>query len=260
MITKRINNDYYGTYDDTSHSFYVGSHGRGTDISTSDIDVVVVLPYSIYCKFNNYSWNKQSAFLQDVRNVLRKTYSTSDVSGDGQVIVIKFSDGMKFEIVPAFLCDDGTYCYANSNNGGSWEYMDPKTEITTFNQMNNNCNKNLKELCKMIREWNRVNNVGMSGILIDVTCYRFLSNYIYKDKSFLYYDYMTRDYFKYLYENADQKYWIVPGSNWHVTKKNSFKLEAKKAYELAVEAISDSSDNYDYTANRKWEEIYGSKF
>lgn len=38
QITKRINLDYWNSSSETTHSLYVGSYGRGTEIWTSDID------------------------------------------------------------------------------------------------------------------------------------------------------------------------------------------------------------------------------
>lgn len=38
-ITKRINQDFWNSDSDISHSLYVGSYGRGTCICTSDIDI-----------------------------------------------------------------------------------------------------------------------------------------------------------------------------------------------------------------------------
>lgn len=53
-ITKIINKCYWNSLSDVAHSLYVGSYGRGTKINNSDIDLLVVLPSSIYCKYNNY--------------------------------------------------------------------------------------------------------------------------------------------------------------------------------------------------------------
>ena len=123
-ITKRVNSDYWNSSSDTLHSLYVGSYGRGTSIYTSDIDIVVELPWSEYTRYNNYSGNGQSALLAALRNCLLKTYSSSSVSADGQVVDIAFSDGVKFEVVPAFKYSDGSgYCYPDTNNGGSWRSM-----------------------------------------------------------------------------------------------------------------------------------------
>lgn len=261
QITKRINLDYWNSSSETTHSLYVGSYGRGTEIWTSDIDIIVQLPYSTYEKFNAYKSNGQSALLQEVKGVLQKTYSTSYVKGDGQVIGINFSDGINFEIVPAFINTDGSYTYPDSNNGGSWRITDPKKEIDAMNSRNKDTNKNLKRLCRMARAWKGNCNVPMSGILIDTLAYKFINDWEYKDKSYLYYHFMSRDFFKYLKElDEDQSYWLAPGSQRYVWKNGEFHTKAKTAYNNAVSAISYENSNYSYSAKQKWREIYGTKF
>lgn len=261
QITKRINIDYWNSTSETDHSLYVGSYGRGTEIWTSDIDIIVRLPYETYVKFNNYSGNGQSALLQEVKGVLQKTYSASYLKGDGQVIGINFTDGINFEIVPAFINEDGSYTYPDTNSGGSWKITDPKKEIDAMNSRNNDTNKNLKRLCRMTRAWKQKCNVSMSGILIDTLAYKFIDDWEYKDKSYLYYDYMSRDFFKYLKElDKDQNYWLAPGSLRRVWKTENFHSKAETAYNNAVSAISYESSNQSYSAKQKWREIYGSKF
>lgn len=260
-ITKRINQDFWDSDSDTNHSLYVGSYGRGTCIYTSDVDIVVELPWSYYTKYNDYSGNGQSALLQAVKCSLQKTYSSSSVSADGQVVDIVFSDGVKFEVVPAFRYSDGSgYCYPDTNNGGSWKSMNPKAEIDAFNLRNILSNKNLKRLCRMIRAWNSKHLVLMSGILIDTIAYRFIQDYQYADKSYTYYDWMSRDFFKYLLDNADKAYWLKPGSNERVYKKYSFKSDAEKAYNKCLEALEDYNKDYVYSWHQDWREIYGNKF
>lgn len=260
-ITKRINLDFWDNESETIHSLYVGSYGRGTAIFTSDIDIIVELPWSEYSKYNEYSGNGQSYLLQAVKLSLKNTYSTSDISADGQVIDIWFSDGIQFEVVPAFKYSDSDgYCYADTNSGGSWKSMNPKSEIISFNARNLLTNHNLKRLCRMIRAWNSTNSVCMSGILIDTIAYRFMQKYEYADKSYTYYDWMSRDFFDFLYNNADQEYWLKPGSNERVYKNCSFKAKAKKAYETCLEAIECYSKDYVYSWHENWRKIYGNEF
>lgn len=260
-VLKRINIDYWGTYSNSVHGLYVGSYGRGTEIWTSDIDILVQLPWSIYEKFNSYSSNGQSALLQDVKKVLQKTYSTSYLKGDGQVVCIDFADNISFEIVPGFLEDDGSYTYPNTNNGGSWKITDPKSEIDAMNERNAESNKNLKRLCRMARAWKEKCAVPMSGILIDTLAYRFIDGWKYKDKSYLYYDYMSRDFFSYLKDiDENQEYWLAPGSNRYVWKTGNFQTKATRAYNKAIDAIEDDEKGYSYSSRQKWREIYGTKF
>jgi len=122
QITKRVNSDFRGIDSDTRYSLFVGSYGRGTDIHVSDIDMIVELPYSIYEKYNNYNGNGQSALIQAVKDSIKKTYSTTYVRGDGQVVKLNFTDGICYEIVPGFINTDGkSYTYPDTNNGGSWK-------------------------------------------------------------------------------------------------------------------------------------------
>lgn len=261
QITKRINIDYWNSESTTSHSLYVGSYGRGTEIWTSDIDIIVQLPYSTYKKYDDYTGNGQSALLQEVKSVLQKTYSTSHIKGDGQVVGINFSDGISFEIVPAFINSDGSYTYPDTHDGGSWKITDPKSEIDAMNARNNATNKNLKRLCRMARAWKEKCNVPMSGILIDTLAYKFIIDWAHKDKSYLYYDYMSRDFFKYLKDlDKDQDYWFAPGSQRRVWKTGNFQSKAKTAYENALSAIEYENNNKAYSAKQKWREIYGTKF
>ena len=259
QITKRINLDYRGSDSETLHSLYVGSYGRGTDIHTSDIDIIVQLPYATYKKFNDYIGNGQSALLQEVKNVLQKTYNTSHLKGDGQVVGLNFSDGICFEIVPAFINDDGSYTYADTHNGGSWKKTNPKIEIAAINSMNSSTNRNLKRLCRMLRTWKDKWSIPMSGLLIDTLAYRFIENWTYKDKSYIYYDFMTRDFFEYLSKFTNTSYCHAPGSNDLVFVGGNYSKKASSCYELTQEAISKEKD-YPATAKSKWREIYGSKF
>jgi len=260
QITKRINIDYYDSDSDTAHSLYVGSYGRDTEIHSSDIDVLVQLPYETYAKFNAYSSNGQSALLQEVKNVLSKTYSVTNLKGDGQIISLPFTDGINFEVLPAFVNKDSSFTFPNSNNGGSWKTTDPRKEIAAIKDVNDKCNGNLKRLCRMARAWKDNNNVNISGIMIDVLACSFISSWGEHDKSFMYYDWMSRDFFKCLSEqDPAQSLWKVMGSNRYVSRIGSFESKAKTAYILACEAIQKEKD-YPYTAKSNWREIYGSKF
>lgn len=258
-ITKQLNKDFYNSESDTYHSLFVGSYGRGTDIVVSDIDMIFQLPYSEYVKYNSYIGNGQSSLLQAVKTSIEKTYKSS-MKADGQVIVISFTDDIVYELVPAFINTDNSYTFADTNNGGSWKTTNPRPEIAEMTSKNNLWNKNLKRLCRMARSWKYKWNVPMGGLLIDTLAYKFMTNCEYKDKSYLYYDYISRDFFKFLSEqNTEQNYWLSPGAKQYVWRKGKFEYKAKQCYNIALEAI-EKEKNYPYTAKIKWREIYGTKF
>lgn len=259
-ITKQLNKCYWDSESETNHSLYVGSYGRGTEIHLSDIDMLFWLPYDDYVRFNNYQGNGQSAMLQEVKECIQKTYK-SYMKGDGQVIKVDFTDGICFEIVPCFVNKDDSFTYPDTNNGGSWKTTNPRPEINEMTTTNNFLNKNLKRLCRMARAWKDKWDVPMGGLLIDTLAYNFLKDWEYKDKSYVYYDWMSRDFFKFLSEQDENKnYWLSPGARQYVWRKGKFEYKAKRCYNISLEAIQAESDEYFYTAKSKWREIYGSKF
>lgn len=261
-IVRRLNTDFRQTTSDAANRFYVGSYGRNTAVaSVSDIDLMYVLPYETYAQYDVYSGNKQSLLLQAVRNSLNTTYANSAVIADGQIVKILFTDNIIYEIVPVVLNTDGSYRFPDSNNGGSWRFCKPKQEIEEFAAKNASCNKNLVELARMARAWRDANDVKMSGMLIDTLAYQFIESWAHRDKSYLYYDYLSRDFFSFLgQQNRQQGYWIAPGSGCHVHRTGSFELKARQAETVSLEAIKNLEASHFWAAKQKYREIYGTLF
>lgn len=263
-ITRRLNTDFWNTMSETSHSLYVGSYGRNTAIQGfSDLDMVFELPSPLYFQYNAHDGNGQSALLQVIRSSMRKTYSSSDIGADGQVVAVTFQDGITFEVVPVFTNQAGSYTYPNSNNGGKWYTMSPKPEIEAIRTRNVACNGNLVPLCRMMRSWKQQWDVPIGGMLVDTLAYQFIENYTYRDKSYLYYDCMCRDFFKWMADQDEkQEYWKAPGSGQYVYWKGLFQYKAKRCYNISLEAIVHETANpkQEWSAKQKWRDIFGTAF
>jgi Second Messenger Oligonucleotide or Dinucleotide Synthetase domain len=261
-ITRQLNKDFYYVDSQTSHSLYVGSYGRDTAVDgISDLDIGFQLPFPIYNQYNLYMGNGQSALLQAVKKSLSNTYSSSDVGGDGQVVVIDFSDGITFEILPYFVSQSNTWTYPYSKNGGTWKTCNPRAEIEAIKRRSDSTNKNLKHLCRMVRVWKNVQSVPMSGMLIDTLAYQFIESWPYSNKSYSYHDFMMRDFFELLSrQNQTQLWWRAPGSGSTVARKGVFEHKARNAYLRACEAIQYNDDNHQWSRRQKWREIFGSQY
>lgn len=174
-ITKAINREFWGIESETAHSFYVGSYGRGTAIDTSDIDILMELPKNVYNQYDAHRGNGQSRLLQAVKDAVLDTFSRSDVRGDGQVVVVRFSDGIKFEILPAFKHYDylgnwtGTYDYPDSNMGGRWLSTNPKAEQDAMTQKNAESNGLLFDTCRHMRQ---IRDTHFSSYHLPGNCHR----------------------------------------------------------------------------------------
>lgn len=186
-ITKAVNTEFWNSSSETAHSRYVGSYGRGTAVNTSDLDVLIELPNDEYEHFTSLTGNGPSRLLQAVKETILETYPNTDVKGDGQVVVVNFSDGMRFEILPAFqnlnwLGNwDGTYKYPDSHMGGNWLTTNPKSEQDAMKQKNSYSESNglLFDTCKHIRHIRTENfsSYHLSGILIDTFVYNAIGDW-----------------------------------------------------------------------------------
>ena len=259
-ITKQLNKDFWATDSETAHSLYVGSYGRDTAANgVSDLDVAFTLPNSVYHQYNGYAGNGQSALLQAVKASIGRTYATSYAGGDGQVVAVNFTDGIRFEVLPVFVNDDGkSFTFADSNGGGTWKVCDPRSEMSAFAARNAATNGNLKAIARMARVWRDRHGVPLGGMLIDTLAYQFIETWEHRDKSFLYHDWLVRDFMLYLSTvNRAQTYWRAPGSASYVFKKGNFQTPAATAYVTAASAIDHEANNRPQTARNKWREIFG---
>ena len=178
-VTAAMNREFWGISSDRQNSIYVGSYGRGTAIDSSDIDILMTLPESSYNQFNSVYGNGQSRLLQVVRQSILSTYPRSDVRADGQVVKISFSDGMYFEILPAFKNWDGSYRYPDTNMGGNWKSTNHRAEQNAMKQKNVSSNGLLFDTCKHFRfiRDSYFKSYHLSGIVIDSFVYQAIGNW-----------------------------------------------------------------------------------
>jgi len=261
-ITRQLNTDFWDTQSETAHSLYIGSYGRDTAAKgVSDIDIYFRLPNALYQQYNAYQGNGQSALLQAVRTSMSNTYGTTSLKGDGQVVIVSFTDGITFEVLPGFLNTSNTVTFPDSNDGGTWKACDPQGEMTAFATRNVSSNHNLKAICRMARIWKTQQNVPISGMLIDTLAYQFMENWAYKDKSYLYHDLLVRDFFQYISDlDQNQEWWRAPGSGARVHKTGVFRLKARAAYHAAIDAIAHEKAQEPWAARQDWQLIFGTSY
>ena len=219
-IAKKLNQKYYDN-STTENYLIVGSMGRNTSIKgESDIDAIYELPDEVFKRFDDYESNGQSQLLNEIRDTLKEKYPSTDIKGDGQVVVISFTK-YNIELVPGFKQDDDSYKYPDTHDGGSWKITKPILEIYEANNMINDTNT-YRDICQMIREWKANNGVTICGLLIDTLIKNFLDNnseYKWKSKDD-YYE-LLKNVFKYLSEQDEgRKQWNAMGSNQIIENKD----------------------------------------
>ncbi|WP_043281933.1 nucleotide-binding domain-containing protein [Burkholderia multivorans] len=222
------------------------SVGNASDISTSYQSITTRLNKDFYESDSNK------------RDSLKTRYPSTEIKGDGQVVVVQFQK-FKVEVLPAFYRKDtNDYLHPDTNNGGSWKVTYPQQEMDAMREMNERTNRNFRHACKMLRSWKNEHGAPMSGILIDTLCYRFFEGCKdFNEKSYGAYPELVAALFTYL-EGLEQKdYWRAPGSQAHIASKGNFHRKAKKAAQTCIQA----RDEKDARKRAKlWREVFGRDF
>ncbi|UXC20369.1 SMODS domain-containing nucleotidyltransferase [Comamonas squillarum] len=257
-ITSALNKKFRDTESKKVNCLQVGSYGRWTAIDgISDLDMLYIMPKGKWQEYNVPGG--QSKILDDVKDAIKSRYSSTNIKKDRLVVCVTYND-FHVEVQPVFEQDDGSFKYPDTYSGGKWKITKPREEIRAMKDFNEEKNNNLRRLCKMTRAWKNYHGVGMGGLLIDTLAHNFLrSTNDYNDKSYMYYDHMCRDFFKYLSEEPKKDRYGALGSGQHVKVKKDFRKAAENAYNLSLEAI-EASISEDKDANKKWKKIFGRRF
>lgn len=243
-IAKKLNSVYYNEDgDDTSHLYIVGSVGRQTAIKgSSDLDILFDLPVDTYKKFDAYESKGQSSLLQEVKGYLKERYPKTDISGDGQVVVIEFNH-YTVELVPGFKQPDNRFKYPDTHDGGSWKYTDPLPEQEACKECNDNSNGIYFNFCHIIRKWRNEQGFKFGGLLIDTLVHdHFAKNNFYEKSSINDYFDILKNVLSYLGEqDKDRTYWYALGSNQQVMNSGNgaFVDQANDALEIIDTAERD---------------------
>lgn len=254
-VTAALNREFRDTESKTANSLRVGSIGRFTAVDgVSDLDMIYVMPAS---KWDDYKTDGQYKLLKATKDAISARYPTTTVKVDRLVVRVLYKD-FHIEVQPAFELNDGSFKYPDTAGDGSWKITKPRDEIEEMAASNERKNKNLRRLCKMTRAWKNKHGIAMGGLLIDTLAYNYLeSTDAYGDRSYYYYDYMSRDFFEYLSEEDDHEFYAAVGSRQRVKVKKKFQKKAKKAYELCKKAIAASGQKNE---RQKWRDIFGTAF
>ena len=254
-ITSALNKKFRETDSKSANSLQVGSYGRFTAIKgISDLDMLYIMPKG---RWDDYKDGRQSKLLSGAAAAIRARYPQTTVRVD-RLVVQAIYENFRVEAQPVFEQDDGSFKYPDTYNNGAWKFTKPREEIQAMSEFNSQKNDNLRRLCKMARAWKNKHGVGVGGLLIDTLAHNFLSSTSdYDEKIYLYYDYMSRDFFSYLKDLPKQDYFAALGSGQRVKVKKQFQRKAKKAHELCLKAIEAEGQA---NQNTKWRAVYGRQF
>ncbi len=258
-IVSCLNREYWSINSTSAHCIVEGSWGKGTQTRPPrDVDILFVLPYQVYERFQARLGNKQSQLLQEVKETIALDYDTTEMRGDGQVVVVKFANGHGVEVVPAFELQNGQYFICNTHDDGSYKTIDPKAEIAALEASDVSSSRTTRELVNMLKRWQWHCNVGdyLKSFQIELIVMEFLPTVSYGLTTRALYDYLIRDFFKFLIDKRNG-YAMVPGTYEIVWLGDSWLSRAQTAYDRAAKASELECQEYHYLAADEWQKIFG---
>ena len=191
-----LNRYYWNSSSDSANSLLIGSWGKTTRVRPSrDIDILFLLPPAIYHRLQQRIGNRQSQLLQEVKDVLAATYSQTVMRADGQVVVIPFNT-IPIEISIGFRCQDGSIIVCDTNGGGSYRTSTAEAEAADLTASDAAWNGNTRALARMLKQWQRENNVPVKSFQLERLAVEFLRAWAFSKNNRFYYDWMVRDFFR----------------------------------------------------------------
>jgi hypothetical protein len=251
-----LDRHYYGGNSETDHSFFIGSWAKETAIRPPrDTDVYFLLPPAVHARFQGNAGNRQSALLQEVKAVLTRRYPNTDLRGDGQVVLVRFGS-YSVEVVPAFELVGGGYWICDTHNEGSYKKTDPWAEVTHIDAVDRTNNGNLRPLIRMFKAWQAWCAVPIKSFHLELLAANFLAQSPWRLNSFFWFDWISRDFFAYLYHRANS-YVVAPGTLESIYLGNEWQSRAESAYWRAVKACEYEERNLVEAGGEEWQKIFG---
>jgi len=243
-VCTKLHNYYYPNIEYNGNTkLLIGSYGKQTHIRPArDIDVIFIMPPDKFEQYNDNRSNSQSQLLQDIKNILVEKYPDTPIRAFGKVVVLEFTDTKhSIELLPAWEKEDGTFIIPNSENGGYWEYWDPRSEIQKIKDSDTKTGKT-KSLIRMIKKWSENCSVRLKSFEIENKVLEFISNNDPQGKE---YSILIKDFFDYF--------------NQTVTDSN-LKSHLITASNRAIKACDFEKENDSEKAIDEWKKIFGDDF
>lgn len=252
-VCKKLHDAYYAKDYDGSTKYLFGSYKTKTNVrpltEDQDVDVLFKISQETFDKFDEYESNGQSALLQEVRNILKEKYTTTDkINGWGKVVLVQFTEGChNIEVLPALEQENGTFLIPNSENDGSWDTFDPRKQYEEFKTSNGTTKKLTAELGRMLKTWVKntpslKNKYKSYQLVNDIIA--FLETEFEDGASSEDYPELVKNFFDWLKRNCAE----------------SIKSYVETAYNRAVKAIEFMDASKPKEASEEWIKIFGSEF
>lgn len=250
-VIETLHPEYYDTKYNGSTKLLFGSYKTKTNIRPmspdQDVDVIFKIPKETYDKFKAYESNGPSALLQEIKNILADSYTTSEKPrGWGKVVLVTFADNThNVEVLPAYEEEDGTFTIPNTEDGGSWESFDPRDQVKRFQDSNSATDGLTADLTRMLKRWLfNLTTIDYRPYQLIEDVITFLEDNYTEGAEYSDYPAVVKDFFTFLSENCD----------------GSILSHVQTALNRATKALDYEAKDELKNASEEWRKIFGNLF
>lgn len=244
-----LDRHFYDSSYNEAHKFLFGSYKHRTCVRPivpeQDVDVLFKIDKDTYEKYKD----NPGGLLQEVRNALKDTYTTTDrIKAWGKVVLVNFAEGKhNVEVLPALEQDDNTFLIPNTENGGSWDVFDPRAQVDAFCSSNKKTQCLTKKLAKMMKTWGRnTKTLDYSSYIMLEDIIKFLNDYYPDGQGDTKFDQIVEEFLTYVHSRLDDT--------------DSRKSHLKTAKTRAANAIEYEKQGKHIEASEEWRKVFGSEF
>ena len=253
-ITATLNRTYWPHGAAEPAGLVSGSWGKGTRVHPSgDLDLIYILPPEVYHRYQARAGNRQSALLQEIKNLVAASYPRTEMRGDGQVVVVDFTS-IRVEVVPAFRTASWTLLTCDTHYEGTYKVSDPHAEYAALDRADWRAAGRVRRLVRLMKLWCRASGADLPGFSLEMLGSQFMQTWAHADWDW--WDWMVRDFLAFLVTRANtwvyfptthESYWL--GDGWVP--------RALKALRAADAACAYEAANLDAPAADQWCAIFG---
>lgn len=213
---------------------------------TQDVDVLFKIDDETYEQYKD----NPAGLLQKIRHALKDRYKTTEtIKVWGKVVLVQFSDNHhNVELLPALEQGNGTFLIPNTENGGTWEVFDPRSQVNSFSESNKDTDGKTRSLVQMMKKWvKETATLSYKSYCIVEDVIRFLDVVYDNEVSSVQYDKLVEGFLIFLENNTPA----------HL---NSQKNHISTAKTRVVKAIELAAEGKNIAASREWRKVFGSYF
>lgn len=260
-VARTLHNHYYEDTFTGETARLIGSYGKGTAVRPPrDVDILFVLPNILYQRYREYESNGPSQLLQDVRDVLKDRYTTTDkIRGDAHVVVIPFSGGHNVELLPAWRTTTGKYWVPDSHDGGTWRLVDQTAEMVNVDASNILSEGATRDLIMMLKVWQHECSVPIKSLALELHVVDFLYGENAIGGIYSRYAELVEACFAQLTKNVGRVEQI-PGTAEPFEFGDLWATKADWAAQRAVRACEHEVAGNERAAAAEWKKIFGAQY